>query len=258
MPSWLNDLWALSPWAAEPERDAAQAPSLANFLPPHEPLVPGAEITYETEDWYQMLRSPWPPKAAVIPVEKYVGKEMKENEVKTWVNRYVQEGGTRREKIECFDVAAYQLSRVKARTGGPPAEDSRSLQILINYLENGDLVEKVQVPETIEAVMYIKEVLHQDIPVLVGICIRGYRNRDGTRARPNDRESTWFVEPSNHYVVIVGMDADDNGRPYFQYYDYHFHPETSDGQACKLFLQPTMKLERTDREVVLAEVRHTL
>ena len=71
-------------------------------------------------------------------------------------------------------------------------------------------------------------------------------------------KSTWFVEPTNHFVVIVGMDTDNYGNPYFQYYDYYFHPDSVDGRACRLFLQPTLKLERTDREVVLAEVRRTM
>lgn len=271
MPPWLDNLWAMTPWAAEPERDAAQAPSLAPYLPAFEPATPRPPIppptgprpklpdtTYESDDWFQMLVRSWEPKAAVIPPDLFVSHDMYD-EVKKFVNRNLAPGAAPREKIECFDYANYQLHRKKFRAGGRPSRDSSSWQILINYPENdGTLFEVVQVPETIEAVMYIKEVLHQNTPVLIGICLRLYNHRDGTPARPNNVASTPFIEPTNHYVVIVGMDRDDRKEPYFQYWDNYYRPDTAKGQDCKLFLKPTMKLEKPDGEVVMAEVRHTL
>jgi hypothetical protein len=267
MPSFLDNLWAMSPWAAEPERDAAQAPSLAGSLPPFEPFhlppppppAPWTElpdITYDQEDWFQGMRWPWPEIPSVIPPEKFVGHDMLED-VKKFVNRNLAANATPREKIECFDYANYQLRQAGGRPGGRPSRDERSLQVLINYPEGGELVEEVQVPETIEAVLYIKEVLQQGIPVLIGICLRDYHNRDGTPARPNNVASTWFVEPTNHFVVIVGMGTG-AGEPYFQYWDNYFRPDTKAGQDCRLFLRPTLKLERPDGMVVLSEVRRTM
>ena len=253
LPFFVN-LWACNPWIAEPERDAAQSQhTLATDPPPvpeavtpapPAPAEPGAEFTYSTADWFQSLSESWEPKAAIIPTDQHVGGA-KAHDVAAFVGK---EG-----KLQCFDYAAYQLHVAGHRTTSRPSRDAHNFQILIEHRQpDGSLLEEVQLPEAIEAVLYIKEVLHQDIPVLVGICLKYYE------PRPNDVASTPFVEPTNHYVVIVGMDTTDYGDPYFQYYDYRFHPDGVDGQHCRLYLKPTMKLESLDGRVKLAEVRRTM
>lgn len=259
--SLFADIWALNPWAAEPERDAALAPSLRSVLVPPEPLVvapPGPpptqprtwlpETTYDTEDWFRSLVRHWEPKAPVIPPELHVDHSMNV-EVGQFVNRHVAEGGVKREKLHCFDYANYQLHRAGFMTGGRPSSDPHSLQVLIEYPEAGELVEEVQVSETLEAVHYIREALHQGTPVLVGICIKTYS------PRPNNVKSTPFVEPTNHFVVIVGMDKDEKGV-YFRYYDYYFQP-VSEAEKTRLYLMPTLKLEWLYSGVMLAEVRRS-
>jgi hypothetical protein len=264
--------WALNPWATEPARDAVQAPSLRDVLVPAEPLVvrtqsppttPSTslpEITYETDDWFQSLRQNWETKAPVIAPQYHVNKNMR-GEVAKFVNRHLKQGETPRTELQCFDFAAYQMHVANGpdatgfRTGGRPSADERSFQMLIEYPENGKLVEEVQLDVSIEAILYIKEALHQDMPVLTGLCIRTFFHDDGRPARPNNVKSTWFVEPTNHYVVIVGMGATNYGHPYFQYYDYYFDP-LGEGQHCKFYLRPTMKLEAGEKMVV-AEVRRT-
>ena len=254
--------WALNPWASEPARDAAQAPSLKAVLRPAEELVvrppppsptdPRTELpetTYETDDWYQSMRQRWQPKLPVIQPGLHVSKSMSE-EVKAFVNRHVAAGDVPRTTLQCFDYANYQMHVAGFRTGGRPSLDQRSLQILVEYPENGDLVEEVQLDATIEAVLYIKEALHQNIPVLVGICIKTYD------PRPNNVKSTPFVEPTNHYVVIVGMDEDKDGV-YFEYYDYYFQPEGPESIETRFYLKPTMKLEWLHGGVMVAEVRRT-
>ncbi len=261
----FSDLWALNLWAAEPERAMVLAPSLRSVLPPVEPLpLPPAhatptspreflpETTYDTEDWYQSLFRSWEPKAPVIPPGLHVDFTMSV-EVGQWVNRHVLEGSVKREKLQCFDFASFQLHRAGYATGGRPAADSRSWQVLVEYPERGRLVEEVQVPETLEAVHYVREALHgSDMPVLVGICLTGFPSR------PNNLKSTPFVEPTNHFVVIVGMGRDERLGVYFSYYDYFYEPEGSDAEVTRLYLKPTLKLQALDGRVMLAEVRRSV
>ncbi len=254
LPFFVN-LWACNPWVAEPERDAAQSQhALAPDLPPitdvvapapqAPPAEPEAEFTYSTEDWYRSLSETWPAKAAVITADQHVGGSMAQD-----VAAFVGKEG----KLQCFDYAAYQMHVAGFRTTGRPSRDARNFQVLIEHRQpDGSLLDAVQLPETIEAVQYLKEVLHQDIPVLVGICLKYYS------PRPNNVESTPFVEPTNHYVVIVGMDTADHGEPYFEYYDYRFRPGSPGGQRCRLYLKSTMRVESLDGGVVLAEVRRTM
>lgn len=262
-PSFFDSLWALNPWAAEPDRDVAQAPSLRDYMPPLEEVVgpppsppptrPRTElpdITYANDDWFQSLKQHWVPKSTVIPPELHVSKNMRE-EVKAFVNRHIAKGATPRDKLQCFDYANYQLFVSGHRTGGRPSLDPSSFQLLIEYPENGKLVEEVQLGATIEAVLYIKEALHQNIPVLAGICIKEYD------PRPNNVKSTPFVEPTNHYVVIVGMDKDSEGV-YFQYYDYYVLPGGTNSGETRFYLKPTMKLEWLYGHVMMAEVRRTM
>ena len=261
--------WGLNLWASEPARDVAQAPSLRDVLrpapeivsppappPPTEARTTLPEFSYETEDWFQSLKQNWTPVAPLIKPELHVNKHMAP-EVRDFVNRHVRQGGTRRERLQCFDFAAYQLHRAGFRTGGRPSTDERSFQILIEYPEDGKLVEEVQVDVTIEAVLYIKEALQNKLPVLIGMCIRRFFDENGQPARPNNVKSTPFVEPTNHYVVIVGMGSGNYGDVYFHYYDY-YHDPLGEGRYCNFFLQPTMKLETPEKSMVMAEVRRTM
>lgn len=262
-PSVFDNLWALNPWGAEPDRGAALAPSLRNVLTPVEPLVvppppppptkPRTElpdISYEADDWYQSLRRHWPTKAPVIPRELHVDHSMAAR-VCRFVGKPVAADGTPLVKPQCYDYAAYQLHRGGYRTGGRPSIDARSWQVLVEHQEGGRLVQEVQLAETLEAVLYIQEVLQDDVPVLVGVCIRKYA------PRPNNVKSTPFTEPTNHFVVIVGMGKNDHGV-YFDYYDYYFRPDGLEAESTRLYLKPTLKLEWLGGEVTLAEVRRSV
>ena len=93
----------------------------------------------------------------MIPADLHVSKSMADK-VAAFVGRST-------DALECFHYAAYQMHVAGFRTTQRPSKEPRNFQILIEHrVPDGSLVEEVQVEAAIEAVLYIKEALHQNIP----------------------------------------------------------------------------------------------
>jgi hypothetical protein len=117
--------------------------------------------------------------------------------------------------VHCFDYAQYQLHVARFRSTGPGKDPASYLQLFVESQdEPGRRVDVTDVEATIEGIEYIKAMLQDEVPVLVGIRLLSYR------PRPNPDRTT------NHFVVIVGMGVEpDKGGPYggqyyFSYFDY--------------------------------------
>jgi hypothetical protein len=261
-PLFLN-IWACNPWATkdDPSGAAAQQSAGSYFAtvpvgtspdivdPGSASADPGAEDdpeNYSDKDWYIGLTKDWGSHGPVIPPNLYVSHAQDDE-----VRRFMAEvRKVQKDKIECYDRADYQLYLAGFRTTPRPSKNPDNWQILIENLVDGKPVQSVQVNPTIEAVMYMHEALGQDIPVLVGVNILGYK------PRPNDTKATPFIEPQNHYVVVVGYGENDEGV-YFDYYDYlDGKPEHDDMK--KFYLQDNMHLGWKYDGYIVAEVRRTL
>jgi hypothetical protein len=268
-PIFLN-AWGCNPWADEPDRNAGhdqqqmgsyfstipagtapglvEEPSYFSTIPPGvaPKLMAEPDDSYRYEDWFISLKQDWGSKAAVIPAEKYVSSADKSD-----VGKFITEvRKVPKDTIQCFDYADYQLYRAGFRTTSRPSVEPSNWQILVEHDVDGVRVQEVQVAPTIEAVMYMREAIQQGIPVLVGVCIHGYVNR------PNNYKVTPFIEPQNHYAVVVAMGENDEGV-YFDYYDY-LDDGTNHPDWQRFYLKNNLRLESSGGGYVIAEVRRTL
>lgn len=253
---WLVNQWACSQFGAEPERDAAvdaglygtpSPPSLAPWIPAPEPVKNPDD--YTTADWKASLVADWPDVSSVIPSDKQVFKAHDSDVLQFLKDSY----GTVKlpDQIQCFDRANYQLHLAEYRPSGPAALDDLTIMALHEYDDEatGTLRTEVQVLGTIKAVDYLKESLQAGIPMLVGLRLN-FRGPLLSRWRPNERRSTPFVEPTNHFVVAVGMGRDAIGE-YVAYFDYgHRHDDTD-----RLYLHDSLLIESADGKRTLTEVR---
>ena len=215
---WAVNQWACNQFAAEPERDAildAEKFSLVGWLP--EPSPVSNPDHYTVADWYGVAVADWPEIEPVIAVDQQVRK-LHDNCVRAFLDRVY---GAAKDELECFDRANYQLYVAGYSTAGRPADDDRTILLIKDYWVEGRLQPELEVVDTLKAIDVLRASLRDRTPVLLGLQIKfvGEALRDW---RPNERRSTPYVEPTNHYVVAVGMGLDGN-RPYISYYDYG-HP----------------------------------
>ena len=203
----------------------------------------GDEVNYSLADWAASLTVDWPTVANVIPKNLHVF-ESDNQAVLDFVNARLA-ADKQRTSLQCFDYAHYQVHVAGFRPSGPPATSPDSILVLHEYAEDGRVRSELQVEAMVQAVEYIKAALLAETPVLIGVRI------DGFAERPNDRDSTPYVEPTNHFVVAVGMGRDDAG-PYISYFDYS-HPQR---EYDRLYLQPNLMLESITSRV-LTEVRRS-
>jgi hypothetical protein len=248
---WLFNEWGCNPFSPEPERDVAvdsrqfggsRPPSLADVLNPPAPVKDPAD--YSTDDWYDTLTVDWQPVPNVIPDEKHVYREDAEA-VRNFVNRH-RAPDKQKTSLQCFDYANYQIHVQEFRPSGPAALSEDTLMVVHEYRESGGVRSEVQVFATVEAVGYLKAALLEGTPVLVGLRLNDWD------ARPNERKSTPFVEPTNHFVVVVGMGDDTNGK-YFSFFDYSHAQRDED----RLYLRPSLLIMSNDDWLTLTEVRHS-
>lgn len=258
---WLFNQWACNAFTGEPERNAAvdtarlggvATPSLADVLTP--PPLAKDPADYSTEDWFNTLTADWPTVDNVIPSDKHIYWTHTED-VRTFVNRYKTEGEEPRTKLQCYDYVDYQLHVMDFRPSGPFAEDRDTIMVLYEYEIPGDrtrLRTELQVLPTIKAVKYLKEALQDGTPIVIGMRLNAWPLswplREGPR--PNERRSTPFIEPTNHFVVAVGMGEDENGK-YVSFFDYHHDQEEGD----RLYLKPSLFMESSNNQRTLTEVR---
>jgi hypothetical protein len=249
---WLFNQWACNPFAAEPDRDAAltiDAMGIAFETTPEDvvvtPLAPAAdEPRYSVSDWYASLTADWPTVANVIPKSQHVFKS-DEPDVLAFVNGSLAED-QQRTSLQCFDYANYQIYVAGYRPSGPPAVSPESLLVVHEYPGPDGVRTELQLEAMVEAVEYLKATLLAETPVLIGIRLKLFQ------ARPNERRSTPYIEPTNHFVVAVGMGRDERG-PYVSFFDYyHEHAERD-----RLYLQPSLLMNSAGDFRTLTEVRRS-
>jgi hypothetical protein len=247
---WLLNLWACNPFAAEPDRNAAlaiEAMGISFETSPDDltssPLVTvGGEVN-SIADWSASLTADWPTVANVIPKDLHVF-ESHSQEVLDFVNARLG-ANEQRVSLECFHYAQYQLYLAGFRPSGPPAASPETILVLHEYVEAGRRRTEVQAEPMVRAVEYLKAALLAETPVMIGVRI------DGFEPRPNDWKSTPYIEPTNHFVVAVGMGHDDLG-PYLSFFDYSHRQRDYD----RFYLQPNLIMESPTGRV-LTEVRRS-
>ena len=249
---WLFNQWACNPFAAEPERDAAvdlEAMGINFQTRPEDivatPLAPvGDEADYSPADWYASLTADWPTVANVIPKSLHVLKS-DETEVLAFVNASLPQG-QQRTSLQCFHYAWYQLHAAGFRPSGPPALSDDSLLVLHEYAEPDGVRSELQVEKMVEAVEYLKSSLLLETPVLVGLRLKLFEKW------PNDRKSTPYIEPTNHFVVVVGMGQDDAGY-YVSFFDYYHEQDADD----RMYPGPELLMETKFGFRTITEVRRS-
>jgi hypothetical protein len=249
---WLLNPWACNPFAAEPDRDAALTIEALgiNFQTRPEDIVAtplasvGDEVNYSTADWYASLTADWPTVANVIPKSMHVLKR-DERKVLDFVNANLAED-TKRTFLQCFDYAHYQVYIAGFRPSGPPALSTESILVLHEYATENGVRTELQAAAMVQAIEYLKTALLAETPVLVGVRLSTYQ------PRPNDRKSTPYIEPTNHFVVVVGMGRD-GGNHYLSFFDYYHEQDDTD----RLYLKADLMMESTGGFRALTEVRRS-
>lgn len=253
MPDWSFNLWALTPWAADPARDAARdtarmggglaAPSLADVVQPAAPVTD--PDNYAPADWFAQLSADWPTVANVIPAEDQVTSGDLD-EVLTWVNSSLAPDKQRTE-LECFHFAKYQMHVAGYDISGPSAIDIDSILVIKEYRQaNGETVPELQLMEAVRAVGYIKSSIVAGRPVMLGVKITGYDDQ------PNDIWGTPYVIATDHFVIAVGLGMD-GARPYVNVYDYL----NTFNEDDRLFLTPLVILESEEIGYRMIETRES-
>lgn len=250
---WSFNPWALSPWGADPERDAARdtarmgggqvAPQLADVLQPAVPLKDPDD--YDPLDWFTQLSGDWPTVPNLIPADKQVlGRDF--DTVLTWVNKSLAED-KQRTSLQCFHYAKYQMHVARCGISGPPALDSDSILVIREYRQpDGGTVPELQLMAAVRAVTYIRDTLVAGTPVMIGVKIAGYEEE------PNNIWGTPYVIATDHFVVVVGTGVED-GKPYVDIYDYLNAYTESD----RLFLTPLMIFESETVGYRMIEMRRS-
>ncbi len=243
MPDWNFNPWTLSSWGAEPARDAARdtgrmgggaaTPSLEDVLQPPIAVKDPDPDDFSPADWYAYYAQDWPTVPNLIPLEMQVlGKDRER--VKTWVNSTLA-ADAKRESVECFHFAKYQMDKKKYTISGPPALDSNSLLVIREYPdEKGGRVPEIWLNEAITAASYIKSSLLDGVPVMIGVKLDYYDDE------PNNIYRTPYVIATDHFIVVVGSGVAKDGRPYINFYDYLEKYNSTDH---KLYLTPLMIFE---------------
>lgn len=246
---WLSNAWGCSPWGAEPGREAAVdteafgVPSsnrLQDWLP--EPTPVKDIDDWSPADWQAVLIAEWPDVVSLIdPDDQIFATD--DDKVAEFLKTV---RGTEKtpENIQCFDRADYQLYLAGYRPSGPPAKDDRSILMLREIVDGGQVTDELDLSAMVKAVQYLKDTLEGGVPVMIGLRLKYYD------PRPNDRKSTPEIEPTNHFVVAVGAGMDTVGH-YVSFFDYL----SRYGAHNRLYLRPSMLMESSSGHRTLSEVR---
>jgi hypothetical protein len=250
----LINLWSCNIWDREVDRETAVDTEALHDQFPYRPgqiqAVPlgsdGHEVSQGAFERYEMLTDGWPEVPPVIDPSLHVTKQQ-DDAVRTYRNAKTEDEAERASKLECYDRADYQLHLAHYGTTDRPTRDPKNWQLLTEVVMPEGVADQVDIGETVGAVEYLKEVLPQGRPVLVGVRLSWFPDR------PNDLKSTpSAIEPTNHFVVIVGMGVDDHG-PYFSYYDYMKRPSDQE----RMHLYADMKIASKGEERHLVQVRRS-
>jgi hypothetical protein len=250
---WDFNPWALSPWGADPARDAGRdtgllagrqaAPKLADVLQP--PIPVKNPDDYGPADWSAYFASDWPDVPNVIPTACQVLERDRET-VKTWVNSRLA-ADKQRSYVVCYHFAKYQMHRANHTFSGPPALDEESMLVIREYRERGGGTrQEIWLDQAIKSVTYIRDSLVAGIPVVLGVKL-GYYDEE-----PNNLYHTPYIVATDHFVVAVGTGIED-GKAYVNIYDYL---ETYN-ERYRLFLTPLMTLESDDLDYQMIETRRS-
>lgn len=238
---WLVNLWGCNVWEKEPDRAVATdqesyggswfqtvAATAPTPLPPDD--LPSAAA--HARD----LIATWPTVAPVISEALHVTERL-DPDILKFVNSRLAPGQQPRTHLECFHRAVYQLHLAKFGQTGPPISNPRNFQLVVEMIPNSldERYDVIDVAATLGAVLYLHEALSQGIPVLLGIRLTLFKERPNDKSATPDR-----VEPTNHFVVAVGLGQDEHGS-YVSYYDYQHSPSPDD----RFYLNETLSL--TDR-----------
>ncbi len=251
---WLFNQWACSPWATEVGRRTAADTEATSVLPPIRPedirqagtddgITPGFP-SISAAEWQQSLTADWPDKAPVIPLADQI-QDADFTEVLDWVNS-TRAAENQKSALQCFDYAHYQVWEAGYAISGPGHASPTTLLVLLEYPDGPGVRTEVQTETMVEAVSYLKDRLQAGTPVLIGLRLRLFEER------PNERRSTPYIEPTNHFVVAVGMGTDDEGF-YISFFDYmHGFAERD-----RLYLRPDLTMTNSGDYRHLTEVRRS-
>lgn len=224
--------WPGNPW--DPELDRETAASLESLGLGFEFRPIALAGPDDAGARYASLVLDWPDAGPVIDAALHVDSGLR-TAVLAYRNAKTSDEEKKRKPLQCFDYADYQLDRANHGTTERPSRDPKNFQLLLERVTPGGPVDEIDVAAAAGAVEYLKSALAEGVPVLVGVRLNTYD------PRPNDLASTPdVVEPTNHFVVVVGMGSDGDRR-YFSYYDYLHRPAVRD----RLYLDADMGL-RTD------------
>jgi hypothetical protein len=251
---WLFNQWACSPWATEVDREAAVDTEATSVLPPltkediqaanrDDGIQPGFPSISPAE-WQRSLTANWTDVAAVIHATDQI-QESDFTEVLDWVNS-TRDADKQRSSLHCFDYAHYQVWDAGFGVSGPGHVSPTTLLVLLEFPDGPGVRTQIQTETMVEAVTYMKEMLQAGTPVLIGLRLRLFEER------PNERRSTPYIEPTNHFVVAVGMGTDDEG-PFISFYDYSHGFARRD----RLYLRPDLTMTNSGDYRHLTEVRRS-
>lgn len=252
---WFFNQWACNPFAADPDRDAAAdigqmggppPPSLADVQPPREEVVVGPDdwITeVSPAEHFVRLTADWPEVPDVIPESAHIyGRHS--HEVLDFVNRHAKTEAQKRYKLHCFDYAHLQLNNAGYAPSGPVYKDPDTLLVMVEHDTIQGIQSEVQVDNMLKAITYIKTSLQIGRPVMIGIRLNTFSER------PNNDDDTLIIEPTNHFVVAVGMGQEDDAY-YIRVMDYLHTPRDSD----RMFLTPDLRLQSPNGKQEMTEMR---
>lgn len=258
---WLVNQWACSPWQTEDGQQAAVDTETFTVLPPltEADLAPkssppgpapdeGGFWQISPSEWAESFRENWPTVEGFIPESERVTKA-KDEDIRDWVNIGATPG-KERTYLQCRDYAAYQVHLRKYGVSGPGhLSQGATIVGVVGRSENSKLVHDILEEEMVTALVYLREALQAQTPVMIGIRLNLWPGEGST---PNNYRATDYIELTNHFVVAHGMGRDDNGC-YISFVDYQ-HALSDDD---RLYLRDDLTLSDSIDARTLIEVRRS-
>jgi hypothetical protein len=161
-----------------------------------------------------------------------------------------------------YNNCCYQTSRYMITNYGKPVGNKINLNDFFVLLVNSDdCRDGVTSNTTIagnETIQKAKEKLKQQTPLLAGVFYEQNVRKENV-VTPQNRSLDLQNSASNHFIVIVGYDVDEDGREYFIFYD----PASSSGnnKENKLYFDNTLNLIKgkragdNEKSYILTEIR---
>jgi hypothetical protein len=255
--SWLANAWGCNPWQTDDGRSAAADTETFSVLPPltqeqvdassasADNADPGSFSSISPGEWAQSFRDNWPDVPPFIPESDRINEADDSATVLTWANSFRSEEN-KRYSPQCFDYAAYQVKQAGYGVSGPAHKSPTTHAVVVEYPDGKGFRKEVLEEEMISALVELKDYLSQHIPVQIGVQLTNWDKR------PNNYKATNYVEPTNHYVVAIGMGKDDEGC-YISYLDY-MHPYS---ESDRLYLRDDLTMTSKGGWRLLTEVRRS-